>query len=55
MDHENQDREIKGLLEAMNELGINNRLILTYDQEDELVFENKKVIIKPVCKWMIDN
>ena len=53
--NENKDREIKGLLEAMDELGLKEGLILTYNQEDKFNIENKKVIIKPVWKWLTEN
>ena len=50
---ENKNREINGLLEAMKEFKLNQGLILTYDQEDEL--EKKKIILKPVWKWLLEN
>jgi len=52
---ENQDREIKGLLEAMKELKLKEGLILTYNQEDEFEIEKKKIILKPVWKWLLEN
>jgi hypothetical protein len=50
---DNQEREIKGLLEAMNELKLKEGLILTYSQEDKLEVEGKRIIIKPVWKWLL--
>jgi len=52
---ENQDREIKGLTEAMEELKLIEGLILTFNQEDKFEIEGKKIILKPVWKWMIEN
>jgi len=49
----NQDREIKGLLEAMNELKLNQGLILTFNQEDKFEIENKEIIVQPVWKWLL--
>jgi len=52
---ENQDREIKGLLEAMNELKLKEGLILTFNQEDEFEIKGKKIILKPVWRWSLEN
>ncbi len=51
---ENQDREIKGLIEAMDELKLKRGLILTFSQEDEFEIEGKKIIVKPVWKWLLE-
>ncbi|MFH1238123.1 MAG: ATP-binding protein [archaeon] len=51
---ENQDREINGLLEALNELKLKTGLILTYNQEDEFEIDGKKIILKPVWKWLME-
>ena len=54
LNEENQDREIKGLMEAVNFFDLKEGLILTYNQEDELKIDGKKIIVKPVWKWMTD-
>jgi len=54
LDSENQDREIKGLIEVMNKFKLKQGLILTYDQDDEFNIENKKIIVKSVWKWMLE-
>ncbi|MCX6803748.1 MAG: ATP-binding protein [Candidatus Diapherotrites archaeon] len=51
---ENEEREIKGLLEAMNKFNLKEGLILTTDQEEERKQENKKIILKPVWKWLLE-
>lgn len=51
---ENKEREIRGLIEALNEFRLSKGLILTYDQEDEFTVEGKKIIIKPVWKWLLE-
>jgi len=51
---ENQDREINGLLEAMQEFKLKESLILTFDQEDKFEIDGKKIIVKPVWKWLIE-
>ncbi len=48
-----KDREIKSLLKASNEFKCNNLLILTNSQEEELKINKKKIIIKPVWKWLL--
>jgi len=54
LDENNEKREMKGLLKALKELKLRNGLILTNDQEDELLIDNMKIIIKPAWKWMRD-
>ncbi len=51
---ENREREINGLLEALRKFKLKEGLILTYDQEDEMKLENKKINIIPVWKWLLD-
>ncbi len=53
LSEENKDREINGLLEAMEEFDLENALILTYNQEDEITVDNKKIYIKPVWRWLL--
>ncbi len=55
LNHNNLQRELNGLLEAMNELNINSGLILTMNQDDQIVQDNKNVIVKPVWKWVLEN
>ncbi|PIU88132.1 AAA family ATPase [archaeon CG06_land_8_20_14_3_00_37_11] len=50
---ENKSREINGLIEALKKFKLNKGLILTYDQEEELTIEKKRIIIKPVWKWLL--
>jgi hypothetical protein len=52
---ENKIREYDGLLEAMNAFQLSEGLILTYDQEDDEIIDNKKVMIRPVWKWLLEN
>ncbi len=51
---ENKEREIKGLLSAMNFFKLTKGYILTYDQENELKIDNKIIRIKPVWKWLLE-
>ena len=54
LNDDNRDREIKGLDEAMKKLNLKEGLILTFNQEDELSTPNKRIIIKPVWKWLTE-
>lgn len=38
----------------MHEFQQKNGLILTLDQEEEITRENKKIIVKPVWKWLLE-
>ncbi|MCF8225059.1 MAG: hypothetical protein K9J30_04190 [Bacteroidales bacterium] len=49
---ENQDREIDGILEAMQIHGLKKGLILTQNEEDEVTKNAKKIKIMPVRKWL---
>ncbi len=53
-DDENQEREVKGLLEALKKFKLKEGLVLTYNQEDEMEINNKKIIVKPVWKWVLE-
>ncbi|MFN3527631.1 MAG: ATP-binding protein [Candidatus Altarchaeaceae archaeon] len=46
-------REIEALIKASNELICNDLLVITYDYEDEIEFENKKIKFVPLWKWLI--
>ena len=49
----NKDREIKGLLEAMDEFKLKEGLILTYDDEKGFNVGGKKIKVLPVWKWLL--
>ncbi|MBU0929955.1 MAG: ATP-binding protein [Nanoarchaeota archaeon] len=49
-----RQREVDGLLEALKEYKLKEGLILSLDKEDEIVFRDKKIIIKPVWKWLLE-
>jgi len=52
LNENNKDREINGLIEALNYLKQKVGFILTLDQHDELELNSKKIIVKPVYTWM---
>jgi len=47
-------REVDGLIEALKEYKLKEGLILTFDKEEEFVLDDKKIIIKPVWKWLLE-
>lgn len=53
LNEKNREREIAGLLAAMDFFRLEEGLILTNDQEEELTINKKKIIIKPVWKWLL--
>jgi len=55
VDEDNKEREINGIIEAMEKFKLKEGLILTHNQEDELRIENKKITIKPAWKWLIED
>ncbi len=54
LNEENEKRELNGLTKAMEEFKINDCLILTYDTEKTIEINHKKIIVKPVWKWLLE-
>lgn len=50
---ENKEREVEGLLEAMNYFKLGNGLIITDDLEEEITIEGKKIRYMPLWKWIL--
>jgi len=51
---ENKAREINGLAEALTFIKKDSGFILTLNQTDEFVVDDKRIFVKPVWKWMIE-
>ncbi len=47
----NKEREINGILRAMEFFGLNEGFILTFQQEDEIIVEGRKILITPAWKY----
>lgn len=47
-------REIKGLLKAAEEFGCENLLIVTWEYEGEDINNGKKIVYKPLWKWLLE-
>ena len=54
LNEEDKEREINGLIEALEKFNLKAGMILTYNQEDEIKIKDKKIIIKPVWKWLLE-
>jgi uncharacterized protein len=54
LNEDNKDREIIGMLAAMDYTRLKSGTILTLNQTDKLDFDNKTIIVKPVWQWLID-
>ncbi len=53
VNEQNKNREFKGLIEAMKKFNLNNGLLLTNNQEEDIKIDNNKIIIKPIWKWLL--
>ena len=49
----NQDREINGLLEAMNKLNINYGIVLSKETEKTVKINKNELSIIPIWKWLL--
>jgi predicted AAA+ superfamily ATPase len=52
--YKTREREIRGLVKAMDFFNLKEGLILTYEQEEEFKLNGKKIIVKPVWKWLLE-
>ncbi|MBU0930075.1 MAG: ATP-binding protein [Nanoarchaeota archaeon] len=50
---QNKKRELNGLIEALDKFKLKEGLILTYNQEDKFVIEDKIIKAIPVWKWLL--
>ena len=48
-----KEREIQALLKASKELKCKNLTVITWDYEDEQKIKNKKIVFKPLWKWLL--
>ncbi len=53
--HENRERELSGLIAAMDKFKLKKGTILTNDQEETINVHGKKIIIKQTWKWLMEN
>jgi len=55
LNKENREREINGLIEAMEKFKLTEGLILTFEQEEEIKVGGKKIKVLPIWKWFLKN
>ncbi len=53
LNEENKEREISGLVGALKQFNLKEGLILTCNQEEELLVGGRKILIKPAWKWLL--
>ena len=51
---DNKEREIGGLLEAMESHKLKEGIIITEDKDSEEIIEGKKIVYKPLWKWLLE-
>ena len=49
-----REREIKSLVRGLKDLNLNEGLILTMEEEDEIRQEGKKIRVRPVYSWLLE-
>ncbi|MBI4141763.1 ATP-binding protein [Candidatus Woesearchaeota archaeon] len=54
LNDKNKEREIEGMVTAMEFFKLKKGLILTFDQKDELIIDGKKIIVQPIWKWLLE-
>jgi len=55
LDQNNMDRELKGLLEAMNYFDLKNASVITNDQSDTFIFDEKRITALPFHEWALQS
>lgn len=53
LDQNNKEREINGLLEAMDMFKLKEGVILTQEQTEEIIRDGKKIKVLPVFRWLL--
>ncbi|MBU0894882.1 MAG: ATP-binding protein [Nanoarchaeota archaeon] len=53
LNEENREREIEGLTDAMEKFKLKKGLLLTNSQEEDIKIKGKKIHIRPVWKWLL--
>jgi predicted AAA+ superfamily ATPase len=54
LNNSNKEREVEGLMEALRYFKLKEGIIITLDQSDEIVLENKHISVIPAWKWMLE-
>lgn len=51
----NKEREIAGLIEALKHFNLKEGTIITIDQTEEIITENKRIKIIPAWRWILES
>lgn len=54
LNEKNREREFNGLLAALEQFDMKEGLILTSGQSEKIKMKGKRIIIKPVWKWLLE-
>ena len=56
MDEETEEREVRSLMKAMAVFKLKEGLVITEDIDEEVEVEedNKKIVYKPLWKWLLE-
>lgn len=55
LNEDNKEREIAGMLEALQYTKLKTGTILTLNQTDGLTIDNLKIVVRPVWQWLINS
>jgi|SRR3989344_1120450 len=55
LNDKNKDREINGLVDALEKFELKSGIILTLDQHEEIKVKDKIIKVVPVWKWLLTN
>ena len=53
LNEDNKEREVSGLSEAMEKFKLNEGLVLTNSQEEDIKIKGKRIKVMPVWKWLL--
>ena len=53
IDERNRDREVLGLLDALKKYDLSEGLIITDNQQSEIITDDKKISLIPAWKWLL--
>lgn len=53
-DKPTKKREVQALSEAMTELGLDSGIIITRNEEEKIVIENKEIHVMPIWRFLLE-
>lgn len=55
LNSQNKEREVAGLMQAINTYNLKEGIILTFEQLEELKVDGKKIRVLPFLNWVLEN